>query len=78
MAKNNGGKAQGGAVRQRRLKLWAAALILAAGLITGLVLGNGRKTPVDGDWAVFRIGVEQKHIDYDWRFISEMGGQGGG
>lgn len=78
MAKNNGGKAagaanggtSGGAGRQRRLKLWAAALILAAGLITGFVLGNGRKTPVDGDLAVFRIGVEQKHIDYDlWAAI---------
>ena len=88
MAKNNGGKAQGtanggtggkaqgGAVRQRRLKLWLAALILAAGLITGFVLGNGRKTPVDGDLAVFRIGVEPKHIDYDlWaaiRFLDYM------
>ena len=70
MAKNNGGKAQGGAVRQRRLKLWAAALILAAGLITGFVLGNGRKTPADDDLAIFRIGVEPKHIDYDlWAAI---------
>lgn len=83
MAKNNGdkagrsamngrisGKAGGDAVHKRRLKLWVAALILAAGFITGFVLGNGRKSSIDDDLAVFRIGVEQKHIDYDlWAAI---------